>query len=396
MKLDPKFLLPIGIVVAGVLGAVVMVNARPTVERSEPTPVVPLIRVVEARPQSVRLDVAAQGTAEPHTETDLVAEVAGRIVEVSPAFREGAAFRRGQLLARIDPSDYSTAVTEAEARLEQAKVALTREVAQAEVAATEWAEVGVGEPPPLALREPQLAEARATVKAAEAAVERARLNLRRTEVRAPYTGRVTSSRVDLGSWVGPGTPLGSIYASDYAEVELAVAPQDLAFLAVDLAGEGSDGGEVVVRGTVAGEERAWRGHVTRVGSRIDPKTRMLSLFARVDDPFGRADGSAVLPMGLFVQAEIHGRRVDGVVPLPRSALREDGRVMVVDDDRRLRFRSVDVLRTEGDRVLVSGGLDSGELVCVSPLETAVDGMQVQVTRDDAPTVSGTGTDEAVL
>ena len=73
-----------------------------------------------------------------------------------------------------------------------------------------------------------------------------------------------------------------------------------------------------------------------------------------------------------------------VIVLPRSAVRDGDQVLVVDDEERLRFRSIDILRTHKDEVVVEGGLESGELVCVSPLESVVDGMAVRTLLESGP------------
>ena len=402
MSRKVKILLPLAVVAAAAVIAFVLTRSGPDAPTREPETPPPLVRVIPAERRDVRMDVHSQGTVEPRTRATLNAQVAGRIESVSPSFAEGGLFRPGEVLVRIDPRDYRLAVSQAESQVAQAEVALAREEAQAEIAREEWRELAAegavdGEPTALARREPQLAEARAAVAAAKAGVERARLDLSRTSVAAPFLGRVEEKQVDVGQSVTPGTPLATVYAVDYAEIRLPVPVTELEYLDLDLAAEMERGPPVALSATLGGTRRTWRGRVVRTAGGIDPQTRMLPVVARVDRPYGEAarEAGSPLPVGLFVEAEIAGRSAEDVFVLPRAALRETGRwregepskVLVVepgagDEPARLRFREVWILRLVGDEAVISRGLDAGELVCVSPLETPTDGMVVRVTRDE--------------
>ncbi len=380
MRRKAKILLPFVVIVFGAAVAAAVILGRPKVERVEAAVPPPLVRVVEAHRQDLPLVVRSHGTVAPRTESVLVAELAGRLVSVAPSFAAGGFFRRGEALATIDPRDYELAVAQAEAAVAQARVRLELERAESELARREWAELGRGEATALTAREPQLAEARSTLQAAEAAVAKARLELERTAVRAPFDGRIREKLADVGQYVGKGTPLAAVFSTESAEVRLPVPKADLAFVELELgAGSNPAGPAVLLEGEIGGVRRTWPARVVRTGSELDPRSRMLPLFARVEDPFARRPGAggAPLPMGLFVEARIEGKLAKGVVALPRSALRGDGEVLVVDGESRLRFRPVDVLRLERERVVLSAGVEPGEQVCVSPLETVVDGMRVR-------------------
>jgi RND family efflux transporter MFP subunit len=390
MSSKAKILLPLVVLAVGGLAAVAIVRARPKVERQETAVPPPLVRVIEVSKGDLRLDVTTQGTVAPLVESDLVAEVGGRLDWVSPAFAEGGFFRRGDTLLRIDDRDYGVAFSQAEALVAQAHVRLELEVAEADLARQEWQDLGEGEPSSLALREPQLAETRAALQAAEGALEKARLDLERTRITALFDGRVLSKLVDLGEFVGRGTRLGTVYSTAAAELRLPVSREELVFLDIDLGihdeGPSAAGPAVELRGAVGGRTYVWNAQIVRAGGAFDPRTRMLPLFARVEDPFGRLSSTTgpPLPMGLFVEAEIAGRIAEEVIVLPRSAVRDGSQVLVVDDDSRLRFRTIEILRTHRDEVVVEGGLDTGELVCVSPLESVVDGMAVRTLLETEP------------
>ena len=222
----------------------------------------------------------------------------------------------------------------------------------------------------------------ASLQDATIALEQAQRDLWRTEIRAPYDGLVRTERVDLGQYLSRGQSIASIYAGDSAEVRLPVADRQLAYLDLPLGhrGELSDdlAPEVVLSTDYGGHHYEWIGKLVRTEAEIDSRSRMVTAVVRVtnnEDP-----EQPDLPVGLFVNASIKGRAVDGVVTLPRAALRNQSQVLIVDRDNRLHYRAVDVMRFENDNVLISGGLESGDIVNVSPLQTVVEGMRVNAIR----------------
>lgn len=385
MKLK-KILIPIAILLLSALATAALVRTRPQVETREVVTPAPLVRAMTVDRRDVALDVRAQGTVLPRTETTLVAQVAGEIVAVSPRFEVGRFFERGEVLVELDPRDYQVAVRRARAQVAQATLQVDQQQAEAAVAAEEWSALGQGEPSPLVLRQPQVAQARSALAAAEAELEKAELDLERTKIRAPFAGRVRGKRVDLGQFVGPGTALVTIHATDYAEVRLPVPDDQLAYLELPFAyrntGSGKVGPAVVLSGRFGGETHAWRGRIVRTEGELDPKSRMLNLVARVEDPYDRSASDPERPplaVGMFVEAEIAGRAAAGVVVLPRSAIRpgREPQVLVVDGEDRLRFRDVEVLRLDGEEAVIAAGLEAGERVCVSTLDVVTDGMRVR-------------------
>lgn len=377
-----KWLLPLIVVAVGILITAALVMAGPEVETVEPERTVPLMRVVEAEMTDVRLVIDSQGTVEPSRRSEVTGQVAGRIVWISPELASGGSFMRGEVMARIDPRDQQVAVQNAQAAVAQARVRLAREEAESKLALEEWEDLGSGNPSPLVLREPQVAEARASLEAAEASLAQARLNLDRTAITAPFGGRVTRRLADVGQFVSPGAPIATLYATDYAEIELPVTSEELGF--IDLPRAGANGPRVVLRGNLAGTERAWEARIVRTSGVIDPSTRMVNLIARVENPFEATADGIGMQAGIFVSAEIEGREVRDVFILPREALRRDDRVFVADESGPLRIRRVGVVTTRESTVIVSTGLSEGDLVILSPIETPVDGMEVRFAREQPP------------
>ena len=387
LRLALMILLPMLLLGVGGLATRALILSFETPEAPPREVQPPLVRVVPARLETMRLIVRAEGTVAPRTESQLVAEVSGRVVEVSPSLAAGGFFEAGEVLLKIERREYELAITRAQAAIEQAKLRLTTERETATIARQEWDELGKGEPSPLLFREPQIAEVQASLAAAEAGLRQAQYDLERTVILAPFAGRVRSKQVDVGQFVQRGMAVATLYSVDVAEVKLPIPNAELEFCTLPLAYRDStttgDGPTVRLTARFAGKDHVWKGRIVRTEGEIDARTRMVNAIAQVDDPYARGSstGRPPLAVGMFVQAEIDGNVVRNVAELPRTALRTDNMVYVIDSADRLRFREVDVLRRQRERVLIRAGLEDGERVCVSTLETAVNGMRVRATED---------------
>jgi RND family efflux transporter MFP subunit len=379
-----KVALPLAVVIVGAIVAAAMIASREEPETREIEVPTPAVRVESVELRDVQLVVRSQGTVSPRTESVLVPEVSGRVIRVAASFASGGFFEKDEALVEIDAHDYRQVVVQARASVAQAELRLEQERAEAEVAVREWDDLGKGKAPPLTRREPQLAEARASVDAALAALERAERDLERTKVRAPYAGRVRSKEVDVGQFVAKGTPLARVYAVDFAEIRLPLPDDELAYVDLPLVYRGESGRgpspRVVLSARFAGRTHVWHGRIVRTEGEIDSRSRMIHAVARVKDPYARGDDPDRPPLaaGLFVQAEIEGRRASEVAVLPRTAVRGEDQVLVVSDDGRLHFRPVEILRLTQGEVIVASGLADGERVCVSPLAVVTEGMRVRV------------------
>lgn len=405
--------LPFAILAVGLVGVALLVATRPEVAVQEAPEVAPLVRVVEVQPSTWRYVVHSQGTVEPRTESELVPQVSGEIEWVSPALVSGGFFERDEPLVRIEGSDYRVELESARAALARARSELERARTELERQRT-LKEKGVASQARIDDVENSARVAEAAMREARARLERAERDLTRTELRAPFEGRVRDERVDVGQFVNRGNPIATLYAVDAAEVSLPVPDRELRFVDVPLDGlrvpsdaAAPSGPRVDLHAEFAGREHTWHGHVVRTEGEIDAKTRMVNVVARVIDPYGlhaEGDGDAPLAVGLFVRAEIHGRSAEGVYVLPRAALHEGNpmdpkapdEVHVVDAEDRLHIRPVQVLRTERERVVIGDGLAPGDRVAVSALRAVVDGMRVRVAGpagvDDPEPAAASGPD----
>jgi RND family efflux transporter MFP subunit len=378
--MDLRKLAPVLVLVGGIAVAAILIATGPTVEPRPPIVEAPRVRVITVAPKTIRLTVYTHGTVAPRTESELVPEVSGRVTWVSPSLVSGGFFSDGQPLLKIEPLDYLVGLEQSRARLTRAE----SDLANAQMAHSRQMDLSRQQASSESQRDDainRLRVAEASKREADASLEKAQRDLERTTVIAPYVGRVRSKRVDVGQFVNRGNMVAKIYAVDFAEVRLPIPDEQLAYLDLPLVYDEESTSSVTpvtLRARFAGKAHEWQGEIVRTEGELDPRTRMVNVVARVPDPYARSEGRPPLAVGLFVEAEIFGTTVEDVVVLPRTALRGRDRVLIVDREDRLRFRDVDVLRVSRDEVLVQAGLTSGDRVCVSQLETPMDGMQVRI------------------
>jgi RND family efflux transporter MFP subunit len=380
MNLGPKALLPAAVLVGSLAASAALVVARPSPEAQALPDHHPVVAVVSVAPGAQRLRVRAQGTVEPRTENEVVAEVGGRLAWVSPALESGSFFAAGEVLARIEPADYEILRERARAGVERARS--QHRLAEANAARSRAIhDAGAASDAAHEMAESNAAIAAANRREAEAALRQAELDLARTEVRVPFSGRVRERTADVGQLLPRGAKLASVFAVDWAELRLPIPTDELAFLELPLApSERGDGPVVHLRGEFGGRTHTWQGRVVRAEGTLDPRTRLVHVVARVEDPYGLESGAPPLAVGLFVDAEIEGREHPGAVRLPRSALRSDDEVVLVGADAKLHTRRIEVLRVEGESIVVAGGLAPGERVVARIPSTFVEGMSVRVSE----------------
>ncbi len=375
-----KWVLPLLVIGGGLLISNVIKSSRPEIPVITPLKPVATIRGVVAKKISFQPVIKAQGTVKAKQQIDLVPEVAGKIIWVSPSFAEGGLFKAEETLVRIDPRNYKYAVTVAESNVAEATAQFARTRADADIVAKQWEQWVDGIPTDLALRKPQVAEATAKLKAAEANRDRARLDLKRTEISVPFTGRIRSKFVDIGQYVSLGNKLANLYSTDIAEVSLPLTDSELGKvdMSVIYSPEQSTDAELEVRlfANVGGKRRSWMGKVVRTAGTVDLNSRVLSIIVEVENPYQVKEGGAPLLDGLFVEVEIPGKIMQDVFLLPRSALFNQSQVVVVDKNDTLRSRNVEILHSTQQDIIVRG-LQEGERINISPLEILIEGSKVQ-------------------
>ena len=141
---------------------------------------------------------------------------------------------------------------------------------------------------------------------------------------------------------------------------------------------------VTLSANVAGQYSEWQGRIVRTDSRFDSQTRVLYAYVEVRDPFGAGASNGVpLAPGLFVNAAVDGQKLENIIVVPRSALRGADQVYVANADGTLSITTVDVMSSNKDDAILSGGLEIGDAVITSPIRGVADGMKVQVVKPGA-------------
>jgi RND family efflux transporter MFP subunit len=377
-----KFAAPVLVLVAGAAIVQVLVAAKPEPEKNDDEARPISLYVDEVKSERVTIGVNTQGEVRPKTEIDLIPQVSGRIIAMSESFNEGAEFTPDSLLLKIDDTDYQLAAINAEARVAQAQTELEREQATAVLKEEEWREGRkTQEPTPFSLNLTQVAQAEAMLRSAQADLRKARIDLERTEIRVPFFGRVRERFVGIGQYVTAGTKVGRVFSIDIAEVRLPLTDSQLVELNLPLGYKAEDmisAPQVNFKANLGNREFFWTGKIVRVDAAINKDTRLIYATAEVVDPYGLgATDGMPLAVGMFVSAEIEGVSEQNAYVMPRMALRNQDTVYVINSDNQLEIRTVNVISTSEDHVMVSSGVSSGEHVVTSTLPNAANGMAVE-------------------
>jgi RND family efflux transporter MFP subunit len=381
-----RIVLPIAILIGCVLISGFLIRNPTTVEEAAVEIIPVSVRVAEVNLESVDLIVGSQGKVQAAQTVSLSAPVAGPVEWISPSMEAGGYVEAGQALLRLEAADFETALERSRANLQQAQ-------AESEFADTELARMReLAEQRLASDSQLQDAQRRANVNKArlidaQASYEQAQLDLDRTEIRAPFNAVIQSRDVELGQYVNRAQAVALLYGADEVEVRVPLAIRQLGFLNVPLGQRGEIPPErapdVLLTGMYGGQKYNWPGKLVRIEASIDPNSNTVQTIIRVSQPSTDretgVDGfrSIPLPIGLYVEANIQGRTVENIISLPRSVIRNNNQVLIVDAENKMYYREVEIFRLEEQQVLISSGILPGERICISPIQAVVDGMAVQ-------------------
>lgn len=422
-------LIALAALAASAIISIYWLNRRPHTGRRRPEVTASLVEVTPVRSAAFKVRVSAMGTVVAAREVVLASRVGGEIVGLSPELVPGGRFKAGQVIASIDPEDYKLAIVECQADITKrtaelaqkrhelaqrrmdvirAESELKLEMGRQEVARQEYELLGEAlrdEDREFVLRQPQLAAAKANREAAAAAKEsaeaaceaaastkeiaevslkKAKLDLDRTAVRAPFNAVVTAKSVELGTQGSPGTGLATLVSTDEYWVEVSVPVDELKW--ITLPGDsGGKGSPVRIRHEAAwGTERSRTGYVRRLAAELEPQGRMARLIVGVEDPICLKPENAGQPamiLGAYVRAVIEGADLKDAISVPRSALRDGNRVWVMGPDDSLDIREVAIVWRGRQTVCIGSGLRDGDRLIVSDLAAPVQGMPLRVLGD---------------
>jgi len=371
--LKPLLIIGISTVIASVLYMLGQVSPLPVQEQP------PLdVNVQILAPIDYQIKIKSTGTTTPITKTVLTSEVGGEVIYRSKKFSEGSSVISGEILAKIDDTDLQLQYKNALLQLASAEVQFAVQQAEAEIAQEAWEQVGEGTAKDLTTKKPQLKQAKAALEVAKAQVQSSEKKLNKTEITAPYTGRIQNINIDLGSTIVPGQPVGSIYTSNEIEVTLSVKDSDLQFLDIPMDGRKLNPDQksiVIIKSLYKGEMQQWAGNLERVDGVIDPMTRMIKLIANFKNNFIE-ETKPILPIGLFVEAEINGKQLEDMFMIPNTALTPNDELLVLNQDDALEIRKIKVVTKMKNYILVKEGVKAGERVVISKLSIITNGMLV--------------------
>lgn len=335
------------------------------------------------------VEIDSFGTVKPRTQSMLVAQVSGQIIDINEQFREGGFFDKGDVLLQLDDRDLKAEVKSAQASLLNAEQSLLEEQARGRQALTDWQRLGnESKPSILVLRKPQLAAAQAQVLSAQAQLEKAQLNLERTKIKAPYAGRVLNRSVDLGQVVSNNMQLATIYATDSVEIRLPIKNKDLPF--INLPEQYRDGaknlsGSVVNFTSDLIGEQQWQGQLIRTEGAIDESAQQLYVVAKINDPYkSTKDNQYPVKIGQYVKAKINGKVAPQVLVIPNNAIYQGSYVYVVENGT-LQRKSIALAWQNAQQSIVSEGLEAGSQLVLTPLGQVSSGTAVQIMGATAKT-----------
>lgn len=384
--LPRKLRIVLTIIGTALLIIILLAALKPEAKKRPIPDIVVKVDVVEVARSSYPIRVNTSGTIQANTRGNLVSQIRGEIVEVSQKFKTGGAFSKGDVLIQIDQRDYLADASQAAATVSQAEVAYRQEQANAKQAANDWLRLGnTGNPPELVARKPQLASTKAQLDSARARYQTSQLNLERTSITAPYTGRMIRREAVLGQYVAVGTILAEVFATDGVEARLPLSQSEYSQLGLDSFANNStnvnDSAQfnVTLSAQLGVNRYTWEAAVARTDSLFDLSTRQIDVIAAVVDPFGTTPENANKPplkIGQFVNATIQGRTIDDIVVIPNKAIRE-GNYVFVSEDLRLVRKPVTIAWQDDRNALINSGLQAGDLVVTTSLNSTLAGAKVK-------------------
>lgn len=371
-----KFLVPASIILGGVLAAGALIASGDQASKGQPELPTTPVKVQQVSTQDIPIPVRGTGVVVAAQQIALVPQVSGKIVSTDDRLMPGGRFSAGEVIATIDSRDYRALLDQEKSRAQQAELELALEVGRSDVAAREWEMVNSDgtTPSDLALRKPHRALAEQQVVAANGALRRARLNVERTRLEAPFNAIIVEESIDIGQVVGPGTVVAQLVGTDQLWVSVSLPMANIDVLQFEKR-DGVGSSATIIQRLADGRQLESKGHALQLGGTLDTQTRLAQVTVAIDNPFDNQAGTLPLLPGAYVEVIFEGLVEAQAVRIPRAALYDGSRVWVSEDNK-LSPRDVTVAGGDDDFVLVSSGLNSGDELIVSSLSLPLAGTPV--------------------
>ena len=365
----------ISILVVSIVLTIIIILSKNKIETINLEVQKPLVKVAPFARETINAKIKSQGFILPRDKITIYSEVNAKIDWIAKNMSAGSSFKEGDTLIKFDNRDYELALISAKSNVLNAKVNFEREQAEFDLANKEWNRLGSDIASDLALRKPQLEQAKAIWDASKAAFEKAQRNLERTIIKAPFNGRVINENISVGSNLFQGNPLANIFCTDYYQVRLPITDKDINFTGLIFDGEfiPSDKQlEVIIH---LDNDNFIEGKIIRTESEKDFRTKMVVLVAEIDP--SKNINNSMITINQFVEAEIKGVRLDNIIQVPRILLRDDS-IWVVDIDYKLRKQKVEVIRYENNLAIIKANINKSDNLLISRINTLFEGMLVDI------------------
>lgn len=350
-----------------------------------------LVETVTAERSTYTPRLVVLGTVEAARRIDLSPRVSGQVLELSPAFVPGGRVQKGDLLLRIDPADFENALSVSQSEVQKAEASLEIEEGRQSLAEKELAllEGTIDQTNrSLVLREPQIDSIHAEINSGKASVERAKLDLLRTRVEAPFDAHILSRSVNVGSQVTPGDELAQLVGIEEYWVMASLPVRSLRWLQFPEVDDRASPVTLRYPGVWApGAER--QATVARMIGTLDQQSRLARVLITVDDPLAQNTDGPPLILGTLLEAHIECRPIEDVVRLDRDLIHDQDTVWVMHEGK-LQIREVEVVFRDAENAYIRTGLEGGEEVVITTLATVAEGIGLKkVTAPTQPTESST-------
>lgn len=359
--------------IVGVAGYKYLVANKVEAKKTEIEQFLPTVYVILAKRVDFSPVIELQGEVMPATETELISEVTGAITEVSPKLEVGSILEKDEIILRVNDADYRTLLANGESSLADAELALAQEEARAEQSIRDWKKLGRGmAASDLVKRIPQVKSAKARIAVAKAAIAKAERDIAKTVIRAPYRCRVDGKFIENGAYLSAMSRIANIYSVSDFEVRLPVSLDTVSFLP-----ENNGVGSVAkLTAKMGAQELFWDGQVDRFEGGVDSKTFSMMMVVSIAGNMNQ-ELFKYPPKGLFIDGQIRGVKLKGVIKIPRVALRENDHIWVLDKDSKLKIVELNVVREERDYIYIESDLNDGAKVITSPIAVPVEGMLLE-------------------
>jgi len=360
---------------------------KPKAKRVHASKVAPLVEVFQAQAIDYPVTVTAMGNVIPAQNVNLTSRISGMVTSVSPHFIPGEFLKKGEQIIQLDPTDYELLVKQKENELEKAKFNLTLEKGQQAIAQREFTLLNTPldeQSKNLVLRKPHLALARSAIKAAEATLKQARLDLSRTRTVSPFNAIVLETNAHIGSWVSTfstGTPLVKLAGIDSFWVIAALPTDKLSKIDIPSINSSAGSKATITHSAAWGAQGSRNGTVKRLKAELEASGRLAELIIEVKDPLSQLaenKGAPALILGSFVRVEITGDTLHNVIALPDSVVHNGMQLWLLSEQNTLEVKTITPIWKGAEQVFIDAEqLPKNVRIISSNLSTPVQGMTLR-------------------